>query len=318
MSEETPKNSSGLIYLILILLLLGGLSFVAYKWSGSKSLSEECANEKALLESEIKDMEQMMSGYVGDMSNDMRKDLKAMLQTYDDLIKKDSSKTDSLNAQKEEILQVMKQLDQNKRLSARELSKIKRENETLKGIMRGYVRQIDSLYTINKRLEIDLDVTSTKLNETSEERDIYKKEAEEKDEQVKKGSKFRAYNISSGALRMKANNITEATDRAKKVYQLKSTFTLQENVLARAGKRTIYMAITAPNGQILQSKSSNILTTDQGSVAYSDRKDVDYNNQALDVTIFYDVNSDAIEKGTYRVSLYCDGVRIGEDSFVLK
>ena len=130
---------------------------MAYKWSGSKSLSEECANEKALLESEIKDMEQMMSVYVGDMSNDMRKDLKAMLQTYDDLIKKDSSKTDSLNAQKEEILQVMKELDQNKRLSARELSKLKRENETLKGIMRGYVRQIDSLYTINKRLEIDLD-----------------------------------------------------------------------------------------------------------------------------------------------------------------
>ncbi len=319
MSEETVKNpSNGLIYLVLILILLGGLSFVAYKWSDTKTLNEECANQNALLESELKDMEQMMSGYVGEMSDDMRKDLKAMLQTYDDLIKKDSSKSDSLNAQKAEILNLMNQLDKNKRLSARELSKLRKENETLKGIMRGYVRQIDSLYTMNKRLEIDLDETSTKLNETSAERDNYKKEAEEKGEQVKKGSKLRAYNISSGALKMKTNNTTEATDRAKKVYQLKSSFTLQENVLAIAGRKTVYMSITAPNGQVLQSRSSNIVSTEGGSVAFSDKKDVDYNNQALDVTIYYDVNSDVIDKGTYRVKLYCEGALIGEDSFVLK
>ena len=152
-------------------------------------------------------------------------------------------------------LDLMNQLDKNKRLSARELSKLRKENETLKGIMRGYVRQIDSLYTMNKRLEIDLDETSTKLNETSAERDNYKKEAEEKGEQVKKGSKLRAYNINSGALKMKTNNTTEATDRAKKVYQLKSSFTLQENVLAIAGRKTVYMSITAPNGQVLQSRS---------------------------------------------------------------
>jgi hypothetical protein len=318
MSEETTKNSSGLIYLVLIMLLLGGLSFVAYKWSDVRTLNEECANENALLESEIKDMEQMMSGYVGEMSDDMRKDLKAMLQTYDDLIKKDSTKSDSLNAQKAEIMELMNQLEKNKKMSARELSKMRRENETLKGIMRGYVRQIDSLYTLNKRLELNLDETSTRLNETSIERDTYKKEAEEKGEQVKKGSKLRAYNISSGALRMKTNNTTEATDRAKKVYQLKSSFTLQENVLAIAGRKTVYMSITAPNGQVLQSRSSNIVSTDVGSIAYSDKKDVDYNNQAVDVTIYYDVNSDSIEKGTYRVRLFCEGVMIGEDSFVLK
>jgi hypothetical protein len=165
---------------------------------------------------------------------------------------------------------------------------------------------------------LNLDETSTRLNETSIERDTYKKEAEEKGEQVKKGSKLRAYNISSGALRMKTNNTTEATDRAKKVYQLKSSFTLQENVLAIAGRKTVYMSITAPNGQVLQSRSSNIVSTDVGSIAYSDKKDVDYNNQAVDVTIYYDVNSDSIEKGTYRVRLFCEGVRIGEDSFVLK
>ena len=318
MSEETSKNSSGIIYLMLILLLLGGLSFVAYKWSETKTLNEECANENALLNSEIKDMEQMMTGYVGELSDDMRKDLKAMLNTYDDLIKKDSSKSDSLNAQKAEILQLMNQLDKNKRMSARELSKLRKENETLKGIMRGYVRQIDSLYTLNKRLEVNLDETSLRLNETSIERDNYKKEAEEKGEQVKKGAKLRAYNISSGALRLKANNTTEITDRAKKVYQLKSSFTLQENVLAISGRKTVYLSIMAPNGQILQSRSSNITTTESGSVAYSDKKEVDYNNQALDITIYYDVKTDVIDKGTYRVKIYCEGVTIGEDSFVLK
>ena len=45
----------------------------------------------------------MLSAYVGDMSNDLKADFRNMLDTYDKLIIKDASQTDSLNAQKQKI-----------------------------------------------------------------------------------------------------------------------------------------------------------------------------------------------------------------------
>jgi len=317
MSGETVKNAKSVTYLLLTFFLLAVTAFVAYKWFDARNLNEECANKNALLESEFKDMEQMMSGYLGDISKDMRKDLKNILESYDDMKNLDSLNSDSIQTQKEEIRNLIQELDRN-RISARELSQLKKRIQDLQSANERILQQNIELNQKNKKLSSDLDETSTRLNETSVERDTYKKEAEEKGEQVKKGSRLRAYNISSGALKMKLNNTKKVTDRAKKVHQLKSSFTLQENLLVKQGKKIIYMSIIAPSGQVLQGRSSNVISTEIGSVSYSDKKEIDYKNQAVDVTIYYDVNTDVIERGTYQVKLYCEGIMIGEDSFLLK
>ncbi len=314
----SDSNKSNLVYYFIIFLLLGGVSFLAYKWSETRGLNEECNNTNALIQSELDDLESMLAGYVGEMSNDMRKDLQAMLQTYDDLIDKDASKADSINAQKQEIENLIVKLNQTRNISARELGKLKKENETLKGIMRGYVKQIDSLYTMTQKLSVDLDETSNALNMTKEERDNFKKEAQESSEKIKIGSKLRAYNLHSGALRLKLNNTTEATDRSRKAYQLFSSFTLQENLLSAAGNKTIYLQISDPNGKIYMSSGANTTNTQSGLIQYSDKKTIEYNNQALDVAIYYDLKGENAEKGKYRVKLYCEGVVIGEDNFILK
>lgn len=314
--EESKKSS--LIYFIIIIFLLAGISFLAYKWSTEQTANEECNNTNSIIQSELDDLENILSDYVGDMSNDMRVELQNMLVTYDNLIEKDASKADSLNVQKKEIEGLMQKLQQTRNISARELNKLKKENETLKGIMRGYVKQIDSLYTMTKQLSVDLDEKSNELNLTKEERDIYKKDAEEKDAKVKLGSKLRAYNIKSGALRLKSNNVTEETPKAKKAYQFYSSFTLQENLIASKGKRTIYLQVSDPNGKVFMSRGSNTVNTTDGILKFSDQKSIEYNNQALDVAIYYDLKGENAPKGKYIVKLICDGAIIGNDSFVLK
>lgn len=269
----------------------------------------------------MKGMNDMMQGYVGSMSNDLKTDFKNMLNTYDQLIELDKSKSDSLNQQKEKILSLIKNLDAAKRngkLTASELFKLKKENETLREIMKSYVHQIDSLNTLNIRLGSQLDETNTKLSTTVVERDSYKKDAEEKAEQVKKGSRLQAYSFSSQALRMKLNKTTEPTEKAKNVVQFRSSFTISENQLSSAGKKSVYMQIIGPDGQTLQSRSTNTVETESGTVAYSDKKDIDYQNQAVDVTIYYDLRGEGTAKGTYKVKIYCDGNLIGSDSFSLK
>ena len=322
MSEtiENRKNNNG-VFILIILLLLISLAVMAYKWSGKNADLNGCKNEVTSLKSDMDGMNQMMSGYVGSMSNDLKSDFQNMLKTYDELIEKDKSKADSLNIQKDKILELIKDLDNSKRngnLNARKIAQLNRENATLRNIMRGYVVQIDSLNTLNVRLHSDLDQTTTKLSTTEVERDNYKHEAEINADQVKKGSKLQAFGFSSAGLRMKLNNTTEETNKARNCVQIRSGFTISENPLTPAGNKTVYMQVIDPDGKTLQSRSSNTLTTDDGSIAYSDKKDIDYQNQRIDMTIYYDMQNNEAVKGNYKVKIFCDGLLIGTDSFTLK
>jgi cbb3-type cytochrome oxidase subunit 3 len=318
MSNQQNERSSNSIYLIIILLLLACLAVFAYLYSVKRKEFNNCNNENIILKSDMQGMNEMMQGYVGNMSNDLKKDFKNMLATYDKLIEKDKSKADSLNIQKAQIQSLLDKLNTNKKLSASELYKLRKENETLRGIMRSYVRQIDSLNTLNIKLTSDLDQTTTKLSETTNERDQFKKDAEEKGEKIKLGSRLQAYSFKSEALRMKLNKTTEPTEKAKNAIQFRSSFTISENSLTNPGRKSVYMQIIGPNGDVFQANPNNKFSSENGTIAFSDKKDIDYSNQAIDVTIYYDLKSETAVKGNYKVKVYCDGALIGTDNFSLK
>lgn len=318
MSElENPQKKSNGAFVAIIIILLLALAAMAYLWSSKNSDLNQCMTDNATLNAEMDGMNEMMSGYVGDMSNDLKTDFKEMLKTYDALILKDKSKADSLNKQKEEIALLLEKVEKGN-MNGRQLFAARKEIETMKRIMRGYIVQIDSLNTLNYRLTSDLETTSNKLTQTQGERDQYKTEAETSAEQVKKGSKLQAYNFNSGGLKMKLNNTTEESNKAKSVVQIKSAFTISENPIAPAGNKTVYLQVITPEGKTLQSSSGNIISTDAGSIPYSDKKDIDYQNERIDMAIYYRLNGEELTKGNYKVKIYCQGQLIGSDSFTLK
>jgi hypothetical protein len=318
MSEiENPQKKSNGAFVAIIIILLLGLAAMAYLWSSKNSDLNQCKSDNALLNSDMDGMNDMMSGYVGGMTNDIKTDFKEMLKTYDLLLEKDKSKADSINKQKAEIAELLEKVERGN-MSARQLFSARKEIETMKKIMRGYIVQIDSLNTLNYRLTSDLETTNTKLSQTTDERDQYKNDAEKSAEQVKKGSKLQAYNFSSGGLRMKLNNTTEESNKAKSVVQIKSAFTISENPITPVGNKTVYLQVITPEGKTLQSSSGNIISTDAGSIPYSDKKDIDYNNQRIDMAIYYRLNGEELTKGNYKVKIYCQGQLIGSDSFTLK
>jgi hypothetical protein len=73
-----------------------------------------------------------------------------------------------------------------------------------------------------------------------------------------------------------------------------------------------------PDGKTMQNKSSNMIQTDAGNIPFSDVKEINYNNERIDVTIFYDLKGETALKGNYKVRVYCEGSLIGTDSFTLK
>jgi hypothetical protein len=317
MSENKQPASNVLMYSIIGLLLIG-IATMTFLWSSKRSELNQCQNDNLVLKSDMEGMNKMLEGYVGGLSNDLKTDFKNMLDTYDRLIEMDHSKADSLNKQKAQISQLLTQLNTNKKLSARELFNLKKENEVLRSIMRGYVKQIDSLNTLNIKLTSVLDETTTKLTETTSERDTYKKDSEQKSEQLKKGAKLQAYGFKSEALRMKINNTTEPTTKAKNAIQMRASFTIGENQIASSGKKAVYLQLIGPSGEVLQNKANYVMDTENGQQAFSDKKDIDYNNQAIDLTIYYDLKGQEVGKGNFKVRIYCEGQLIGTDSFTLK
>ncbi len=318
--QETPKKSNG-GFIIIILFLLVGLGILSFLYSKKNTALNNCTNENTALKADMNGMNEMMSGYVGNLSNDLTKDFQNMLHTYDELIKKDKSKADSLNLQKDKILGLMNDLEQAKKsgkLDARKIAELTRRNEALVRIMRGYVVQIDSLNTLNVKLNSELNKTTSKLETTLTERDQYKKEAELKTEQVRKGSKLQAFNFHSTGLKMKLNNTTDETNKARNCVQIQSTFTLSENPLNQAGNKVIYMQVVDPNGKVLQAKPNYFTEVETGSIAYSDKKEVNYQNKQLDLSIYYSFGNNEAQKGNYKINIYADGSLIGSDNFVLK
>lgn len=314
--EAKKKGTGG--YIAFILLLLVGIGVMFYLLAAEKEKVSECADANIVLESDMKGMNEMLEGYVGNMSNDLKTDFKNMLNTYDALLSKDKSQADSINAQKARIEKLLGEVEKGK-MTAYQLYELRKENETLRKIMKGYVVQIDSLNTLNLKLESDLDSTSTQLNLTKDERDKIKQVAEDQGQTIDKAKKLSAYPFMySGALRSKLNSTTTETTKARNAVQLMSSFTISANSVALKENKTVYMQITDPNGKIFQSRSSNITKTESGDISYTDKKVINYVGDRVDVAIYYDLNGQEISKGNYKVRIYCQGQLIGTDTFSLK
>lgn len=314
-SEPKKKGTGGYIAVIILLLIALGVMF--YFLSSEKSKVADCGEQNTKLEADMDGMNQMLEGYVGNMSNDLKTDFQNMLKTYDALLTKDASQADSINAQKARIEELLGEVEKGK-MTAYQLYELRKENETLRKIMKGYVVQIDSLNTLNLKLTSDLDSTSTQLNITKEERDQIKEKSEQQEETIGKAKKLQAYGFNSGALRAKLNSTTTATTKARNAVQLKASFTISENAVASTGNKPVYMQITDPNGKVFQSRSSNITSTDGGDVSFTDMKTINYTGARVDVAIYHDLNGQKISKGNYKVKIYCQGQLIGSDSFSLK
>lgn len=314
--EPQKKGIGGYIAVIILLLLaMGGMFF----WVSSLKGDIAEANKKnEVLEADMNGMNEMLSGYVGNMSNDLKTDFKNMLATYDELLLQKGADATEINEQKAKIQELQDKLESGQKLSARQLYELRKENETLRKIMVGYIKQIDDLNTKNTMLTSVLDSTSSQLNMTKVERDKVKQLAEEQGETIDKAKKLQAYSFVSGALRSKINSTTTETTKARNAVQLMSSFTISENSVALKENKAVYMQITDPNGKIFQSRSSNIAKTEDGDVSYTDKKVINYVGTRVDVAIYYDLNGLEIPKGNYKVRIYCQGQLIGSDTFSLK
>lgn len=314
--ENVGKNRNG-FFVVVIILLLVGMAYMAYVISQTKVDVATWQDKYNKRTKENKEMSAMLEEFGIEITDDIKEDLKKMLVAYNEMEEKGIGDQDSIRVYKERISELMEQADKNK-WTAAELMRLRKENESLRQVARDYILKADSLNTLNLQLREDIKIKDADLEiKTTQITDLDAK-LTDANEKIKVGEKLQAFSFESGGEKQKINGTLEVTNRAKSCVRIYSRFTLSENKLTPAGEKTVYMQVVAPNGKTLQTSSSNYVDTDKGKVPYSDKNKVDYNNQRTDMAIYFRLGNIELEKGNYKVNIYCQGQLIGSDNFSLK
>jgi hypothetical protein len=295
--EKKNRSSTGLLLLVVLLLI----SNVVMLWMLMQRNKEVEQGQQKLVEvSSEKDNVTMM--------------LENMLASYDTLKTDNEQLTVEMEAQRERIEGL---LDQVKRGNY-DLSKAKKEAETLRKIMKGYVVTIDSLNQANAALTAQNVGLTQELGEVKGQKDALTTEKAALQGKIAKGAILHATSISAGALFMRNSGKQVDTDRAKKAEMVKCCFTLGQNSVTDAGDKTLYMRVISPDGSVLPAGDSNNRFQFNGVEGeFSAKREVNYQNQAVDACIFWNGTGD-MRTGQYIVEIYEAGAKVSEAKFELK
>ncbi len=242
----------------------------------------------------------------------IQNDLGQLMTDYDNLQVTNDTISTNLGIERERADSLMERLKKERSLSLAKIKQYEKEVGTLRSIMQGYLRQIDSLNTLNKQL-ITENVGFRKEISTARLRaDMAEEKAAELDTKVRTGAVIKARDIRLSAL----NNNSKPVTRVRNAARLRTDFVLTANDLANPGNKAVYVRITSPDGYVLTTESMPTFDFEGERTTYSAMREVDYQNADLEVGIYY--NSTGFDAGTYLVQLYCDGRLIGSSEIVMK
>ena len=245
----------------------------------------------------------------------------SLMYQYDQIKAEYGDLTDSISTKDSIILANAKEI---KRLLAKthDYNRIKRKLNYLRSIQQSYIDQLDSLYTVNHELEQKLDMANKTIRQEKTKAETLSKEKEELSQKVEAGSVIKAYNVKGTAYHLKGTKQREVeTVKARRVDRIKICFTLAENPVAEPGKRTVYLRIARPDGQIIRRGDGDEYSFmyDGKKLQFTMKKEIDYTNKMMSMCLKWDKRSDEpAMKGTYEVSVFMDGKKIGASSFTLE
>lgn len=195
-----------------------------------------------------------------------------------------------------------------------ELGKVKKEAETLRSIMKGYVATIDSLNQLNLALIDENDQMRARVEAIQERNANLVERQQNMEEMIVAGQTMQAAEASATGIRVLSNGRQRDTDRASRTSMVKVCFTLLENRIAESGTKTLHLQVMNEAGEVLAGEQSE-RTTANGTPISATRQ-IDYNNDRVEACIFY-IPKGALAEGAYVIQLMEGEETIGNAQLVL-
>lgn len=197
-----------------------------------------------------------------------------------------------------------------------ELSKVKKKLDQLRNITQGYVSQIDSLYRVNSALTSENKKIKTDLTQVIDKNTQLSKDKENLDNKINSASVLIAFKVTGIGVKAKGGGKKEeVVTKAKKVEQLRVSFTILENSLAKAGSREVYVRVAGPDERVISDGSE--FSYNGKRIVYTLKKEVDYQRKATEVVLYWP-KKEELKTGIYNIDVFTDGILIGSGLFKLE
>ncbi|MCO5248071.1 MAG: hypothetical protein M9887_03865 [Chitinophagales bacterium] len=304
------------LYIVLILLLLGGLVFTNLKLKKSTETIRVTTTELTDVNNLKAELEVEYQKAMADLetAKSEKLDIEGLL----------SERESELEAKKKQIADLLKsgqtnQADLNK---ARELIK------QLNAERLAFQAKIDSLTVLNEELnQVNVNLTSerdelteTVANVTAEKESLNQENTNLKSK-VNKAEILTITNIKVTPIKYKSNGKEVEVKKSKTVESLKICFDMLVNRIAPAGKTEMNVRVIGPDGVTIQmgALGSGELTdaTTGNSIPYTYTIQPDYQNEEKTVCSIWKQDND-FAPGRYSAEVYQKGLLIGQENFELK
>lgn len=301
--KEDPKKKRGIILWIIILLLVvsNGITVWLLMQERTRVVENKIVTEKVIVE-----------------RDNVQADLLALQKDYEGLQATDAAMQKDIDEKKARIEELIQEAKKHKG-DAYIIATLRKETETLRGIMKGYVRTIDSLNTLNQALIVEKKEVVKQLGVEKEKQNTLIKEKDELKTTIAKGSVLTCFNVTAKAVIFKRGGKKESeTNKARKAEKIKVGFSLGENKIAKAGEKTVYVRIMTPDGKEMARNydESYKFNFNQSSGYYAGKETLNYANVEISGVTYCEGQGEMVP-GNYMIEITCDGVVIGNTTLKL-
>ncbi|WP_115899513.1 hypothetical protein [Tenacibaculum gallaicum] len=299
MPASKTKNNSFIAFLILLILVIGFLSY-----ENAKDYSEL----KAVFELEKKELESELTNIIEDYEEASYKKSKYSLRLKDELHKVIQLR-DSVKNLKEVDYKFI-------RYYRKRTGILIEENEKL-------FTQINRLNTINNELISKNDSVKEALlvkeKQNAKLANLNRFLSKEKHDLKKKIATAEIIEISTikaEAMKKKRNGKFTSTTRSNRVSAFKIEFDLLENKVVSSGSKEVYIQVMDTNKKVIAPYKKVSLQNNK-KIWCSDVLIAEYNNEQLSMISFVNINS-KINAGIYHINTFVNGIQAGNKSLALK
>ena len=301
-TENKKKNQPLWLYALLGLLAIALVIVSVFMIKGNGKLKE--------LEAE-KEMQRL----------DFQAEVDSLMKVHNEL-KENYGELSLELAEKDSIIQadaveIKRLLD-----SQWEYERVKRKVSDLQAITRKYVRQMDSLYTVNQELVAENERIREEVQNERRQNTNLTRQKEELTNKVNQAATMKIFNYNAQAVRFKGGGKETVTDRADRAERIRIDFTVAANELINPGTKLFYVRIADPKRAIISKGSGDEYSfkANGETLQYTEKVRVNYDGKETAVRAYY-VKPDAYElmPGTYFIDVYEEGGKvIGQTTVDLK
>lgn len=280
---------------VVIILLLGGVAYLAYTLNEQKQVNKDMQELAALEKQEMENEYQQFADQYSEMKTRINND----------------SIVAQLTREQERTQQLLSELKRTKAEDAAEITRLKKELATVRAILRSYVLQIDSLNQLNAELVNENNRVRSELAESNQQNMALSSSNMSLSEKVAIASQLNATSIRLTPLNKKGKD----NKYLKKARVLDVSFVISRNVTAENGARDVYVRITTPTGDVLN--GGGTFSYEDRQLAYSMKRTIEYTGQETPVSTIWVIN-ETLPEGSYNVSIFVDGNMIGTRNFMFE